>query len=82
MNGKALQERINELRARDPRVGITLNRERTAVTLLRGDLAPPVKAAELKESPYGDGRRLYRARRDHVASREWSANRSGYRGQV
>lgn len=60
MNGKALHERITQLRARDPRVGITLNRERAAVTLLRGDLAPPVKAAELKQSPYDHARRFIR----------------------
>jgi len=82
MNEKALHERINQLRARDPRVGIALNRERGAVTLLRGDLALPVKAAELRESSYDHARRLYRARRNHVASRESSANRSGYRVKV
>lgn len=47
-----LDELIKKFRNRDPNVIITLNPERSAISIVRGNLATPVNIVDLRKAPY------------------------------
>jgi Zn-dependent metalloprotease len=53
-----LDEFIKKLRTRDPKVTITLNQERSAIAIVRGNLATPVNVTELRKAPHKYARRF------------------------
>ncbi|WP_150048570.1 M4 family metallopeptidase [Methylomonas rhizoryzae] len=63
MNRIALNEHIAQLRARDPMLAVTFNPEKSAIAMLRGNLADSIASAELTGAPYGCARRFIRENR-------------------
>ena len=59
-----IDDAIKKMRARDPKLNITLNNERTAIAILRGKLASPVKLDELKRKPFDTARLFIRENRE------------------
>ncbi len=55
-----LDDNIEKLRARDPKVDVTFNAERTAISILRGKIAAPVKLENLKKKPFATARLFIR----------------------
>jgi Zn-dependent metalloprotease len=51
-------EFIKKLRAKDPKIDITFNAERSAIAMARGKITPPMSVAKLKETPYAEARRF------------------------
>ncbi|WP_019501494.1 M4 family metallopeptidase [Pseudanabaena sp. PCC 6802] len=60
MNIIAFNEHVKQLRVRDPMVAVTLNPEKTAIAMLRGNLADPVNVGELTRAPYNYARQFIR----------------------
>ena len=63
MSTKEINKRIKQLRAKDPKIGITFNSEQSAISILRGKLAAPVDVVKLKKSPHEHARRFIRENR-------------------
>ncbi len=61
---KKLRERIKEIRTKDTKATVTFNPEQTAITVLRGLLAPPVDVEKLKKAPFDSARRFIRENRE------------------
>jgi hypothetical protein len=51
---------IKQLRAKDPKVVITLNPEQSAIRSLRGNIATPGSLAALHEAPFEQARQFIR----------------------
>lgn len=63
MNTIAFNEHIEQLRVRDPMVAVTLNPGKTAIAMLRGNLADPVNIEKLGQAPYDFARQFIRKNR-------------------
>jgi bacillolysin len=61
-----LENLIKKLRTRDPKVAITLNPEQSAISIIRGNLAAPVSATELRKAPHEHARRFIRENKSIV----------------
>lgn len=56
MNHGKLSKLIEPFRARDPKVAVTLNPEQSAISILRGKLADPVRLDDLRKAPFDHAR--------------------------
>jgi Zn-dependent metalloprotease len=60
---RQLSDGIKKMRARDPKIAITFNPERSAIAILRGRLAAPVDVTKLRKAPYEHARDFIRENR-------------------
>jgi thermolysin len=58
VNENGLFEQVEKLRVTDPKLAVAFNAERTAISTLRGKIAPPVSIAELQERPFDQARKF------------------------
>ena len=64
MNQEKLNELVKTFRAKDPNAVVTFNPEGSAVSILRGRLAEPLKINDLRKSPFDHARSFLHKNRD------------------